>query len=344
VSRNLTAVNGRWPIVATAVSAAVIAGVAAGIAVSGRAVPQLPEPATAVRIGLPLVRVALDVAAVAAVGLAVLELLLRGERDRDAQPVRRAASRAGVVVGAAWTICVVLLLWLQAAELSSQGLGLATGAAIDYVSTVSAGRTLLVTGGCAVVYALLNAVAMSQFRHGSRSPTVELPLIVALLGLLPLPITGHSATAPYRELAELSIGLHVAGAAVWAGGLACVCTLIAPRRAVLARTLPRFSRLAGVCLGVVAASGVTNAAVELARAPGASFPSVLVDTGYAWLVLGKAACLILLAGIGNRMRLRLLPAISAHRAAPLAWWIGTELTVMAVALGLAAALGRAPIS
>jgi putative copper resistance protein D len=329
---------------ATALSAAVVAGVAASIAVSGRAVPQLPQPGTAVGIGLPLVHVALDVAAVAAVGLAVLGLLLRGERDRDALPVRRVASRAGVVVGAVWTMCVVLLVWLRAAELSSQGLGLATGAVVDYLSAVSAGRTLLIIGSCAVLYALLNVVAIGQFRRGSRAPAVELALIAALLGLFALPITGHSATAPYRELAELSIGLHVAGAAVWVGGLACVCTLVAPRRAVLARTLPRFSRLAGLCLGVVAVSGVTNAAIELARVPGASLPSVLVSTGYAWLVLGKAACLIMLAGIGRRMRLRLLPAISAHRAAPLAWWIGMELTVMAVALGLAAALGWAPIS
>jgi putative copper resistance protein D len=343
VSRNPTSVNRRW-MLATALSAAVVAGVAAGIAVSGRAVPQLPQPATAVGIGLPLVRVALDVAAVAAVGLAVVGLLLRGERDRDALPVRRAASRAGVVVGAVWTICVVLLLWLQAAELSSQGLGLSTGAFLDYVTAVSAGRTLLVAGSCAVVYALLNVVSIGQFRRGSRAPAVELALIVALLGLFALPITGHSATAPYRELAELSIWLHVAGAAVWAGGLACVCTLVVPRRALLARTLPRFSRVAGVCLAVVAASGVTNAAIELARAPGASFPSMLVGSGYAWLVLGKAACLIILAGIGSRMRLRLVPAISAHRTAPLAWWIGMELTVMAVALGLAAALSRAPIS
>jgi putative copper resistance protein D len=241
-------------------------------------------------------------------------------------------------------MCVILLLWLQSAELSSQGLGLPTGTLLDYVTAVSAGRTLLVVGSCAVVYALLNVVSISQSRRGARAPAVELALIVALLGLFALPITGHSATAPYRELAELSIWLHVAGAAVWAGGLACVCILVAPRRAVLARTLPRFSRLAAVCLAVVAASGVTNAAIELARAPGASFPSVLVGTGYAWLVLGKAACLLLLAGIGGRVRLRLLPAIRAHRAAPLAWWIGMELTVMAVAIGLAAALGRAPIS
>lgn len=353
MSRILTAAHGRWVLV-TCVSAAVVAGIAASTSVAEPPAPGVPVPGAAVRIGLPAVRVALDVAAVTAVGLAVLSLLIRGERERDAGPILAAARRAGLVVGAVWTSCVILLLWLQAAELSNQGLGLTTTAFGDYVVTVSAGRTLLLAGACALVYALLNAVAMGQSRHGpaprrqdkpgGTGMPVELVLITALLGLLPLPLGGHAATAAYPELAQLSTGLHVVGVAAWVGGLACVFALVAPRRALLARTLPRFAALANVCLVVVAASGVTSATVALIRGPGTSLPDVLFGTGYGWLVLGKATCLIVVAGIGGRIRLRLLPAISAHRSAPLALWVGAELAVMAIALGFAAALSRAPVS
>ena len=101
----------------------------------------------------------------------------------------------------------------------------------------------------------------------------------------------------------------------------------APRPRLLDAVLPRFSTLAGGCLACVVVSGVLNAVLRV--------PSLtaLVTTGYGGLVLAKSVCVVALGGLGWLARRRL-----AARRLPVLRWAGVEVALMAVTIGLAAAL------
>ena len=100
-----------------------------------------------------------------------------------------------------------------------------------------------------------------------------------------------------------------------------------PRRRLLDAVLPRFSTLAGGCIACVVVSGVLNAVLRV------SSLGALVTTGYGWLVLAKSVCVVALGGLGWLARRRL-----AARRLPVLRWAGIEVAVMAVTIGLAAAL------
>ncbi len=307
------------------------------------------------RLALPAGRVLLDVCGVAAVGLAVLGRLVAGGQRRDADGVLAVAARAGLVLAGAWAATAVVLLWLHTADVA----GLAptdvdTRAVADYVDAFGAGTALVVTALCAITYGALTLTrgrgrgtgspvtpAHGPGRRGTAAPgtgaaSPGLLVVVAVLGLLPGPLTGHASTAPAHELAVVSVAVHAAAAALWVGGLGALLTLVATRRTLLATALPRFSPIAAEALTSVALSGVTTAAARLGSV------SALVDTGYGRVILAKTVALGVLAVLGALTRRRILPAVRAHRRAPLAALAGSELLVMAVALGLAAALTRAP--
>ena len=326
--------------VAAATALVVAAAVGWALAPTDSAVP---------RLVLPVGRLLLDGCGVAAVGLAVLGWLVAGGQRRDADGVGTAADRAAVVLAGCWAAVALVLLWLQAADVA----GLApsevgTRAVTDYVAAFGAGTALVVTAGCAVVYgalaffggpALGGRASGGPDRRGSASggPAAGLLGVVAVLGLLPGPLTGHASTAAAHELAVVSVAVHAAAAAVWVGGLGALLTLVATRRTLLATALPRFSLIAGGALAAVAVSGVITATARLGSV------AALVDTGYGRVVLVKTAALGVLAVLGTLTRRRVLPAVRAHRKAPLVALAGAEIVVMAVALGLAAALTRAAI-
>jgi putative copper resistance protein D len=113
------------------------------------------------------------------------------------------------------------------------------------------------------------------------------------------------------------------------GGLAVVLVLVARHRALLEPVLPRFSRLAGWCLGAVALTGLLTAVIRLETW------DALLGTRYGVLVIAKAACLVLLGLLGGIARRRL-----AAGRTPVLRWAGVEVAVMAATLGIAAALSQ----
>ncbi|HEY0639548.1 MAG TPA: CopD family protein, partial [Pseudonocardiaceae bacterium] len=159
-------------------------------------------------------------------------------------------------------------------------------------------------------------------------------------------LAGHAAAGDGRWHAVMTdlLALHVIAAAAWVGGLAAVLLLAAPRPALLAVTLPRFSTLAGACLLAVTSTGVVNALIQLGTAPGVALPSALVTSPYGLIVLAKTACLLAVAALAWRLRYRVLPAVRRHRRTAVAAWAAGELTLLCVAFGLAAALARTAVT
>ena len=106
------------PLLVAGLVVTAVAGVLVGTAVTAPApVPGLVEPGAAVRYGLPVARVLLDLAALATVGLSLLPKLLGFDRPRQTEPVLAVARPAAVVSSAVWVASALAALVLQTAEL-----------------------------------------------------------------------------------------------------------------------------------------------------------------------------------------------------------------------------------
>ncbi|WP_214369291.1 copper resistance D family protein [Pseudonocardia sp. H11422] len=300
-----------------AVVTAVVAGALAG-ALSGSAFPIL--------VGTSVSRSGMDVAGVACVGLGLLSVLLPyGEAEyRETHNLQRRIDRALVVLAGAWLVLVLLGIVFRAADAFGRPVAsLGSGEVVRWGVQLAAGRGMVLTAGCAAV---VLACGVARVLRPEQIP-IRVALVAALLGVLTPAVTGHASSAPDHQLAVIMVALHIGAAAVWVGGLGAMLVLVAHRRTLLGTALPRFSRLAGICVVAVAVTGVLNAQVRL--------PSwaALWTTGYGWLVITKTICLVVLAGLGGLARRRL-----AAGRSPVLRWAGTETALMAATLGVAAAL------
>ncbi len=303
-----------WAVVA--LGAAALAGVAAGTGTT---------PPTTLLV--TATRAAADVVGVACVGVALVGLLLpaaEARTRRERASVRRSGHRALVVLGGAWAALVLVGATLRAADAFGRPVSaLAVDDLRRWSVELAAGRGLLLAAACALAVAGCAAVAL----HDPDRLAPSVPLVVALLGLVTPAVTGHAGTAPDHQLAVLTAGMHAGAAGLWVGGLAVLLVVLTRHAALLAGALPRFSRIAGWCVVVIAVTGAGAAVLRL--------PSwgALLTTGYGQLVVTKAVLFAVLAGLGGLARRRL-----AAGRRPVLRWAGTEVALMAAALGVAAAL------
>jgi len=144
----------------------------------------------------------------------------------------------------------------------------------------------------------------------------------------------------YHDMVMISMEMHVIAAAAWAGGLGACVVFLAKRPALLAIALPRFSKLATVCVFVVAASGLFTAIAMLATATTTVMPEAIWTTTYGQLAMAKLACIVVVGLIAVIVRRGLLVRIGDAKPTAIALWCGLELMVMALAYGLAVVLTR----
>lgn len=306
---------------------AVWAGLAVAVAVLSTVLAgALSSSAFSARIATAITRSGMDVAGVACVGLGLLAALVHagGAPPREAADLDRRIDRSLVLFAGCWVVLVVVDIGFRAADAYARPIArLDAAELVRWATALSSGRGLVLTAGCALVVLGCGVARLVR----PDSVPARAALVAALLGLLTPSVTGHAGTSSDHELAVIMSAMHVAAAAAWVGGLAALLVFVAHRRALLDTVLPRFSRLAGFCIGAVAVTGVLNA---ILRIP--SF-AALFTTGYGWLVIGKTVALVLLGVLGNQARRRL-----AAGRTPVLRWAAIEVTLMAVTLGMAAAL------
>lgn len=133
-------------------------------------------------------------------------------------------------------------------------------------------------------------------------------------------------------------------AVAWTGGLGAMTVLLATNRTLLAVAMPRFSKLATLCLALAATTGLFNACVEILLDPAISFWAGLFTTPYGRLVLLKIACLGAIAVLGANLRWRLMPRIMRHERTAVTSWATLELVTMGLAFGFAVVLTRSPVT
>ena len=296
----------------------------------------LPDAGPLTGWGLPLVRLLVDLAGFATVGLTLVGSRVlhvgRGPAD-DALP---AAGRMAALWGA---LCVLqALLYVSetlATPLVTTDLA-ALGALLDALAELPEATAMLAQAALAASVVWLVALA--------RTPTgTGVALAAAVAAFLPPTLMGHAATGN-RLVGSLSLIVHVAAAALWVGGLAALTWTALRGRTPLANAVPRYSLLAMGCVAAVALSGVVNAAVRIG-----SF-GALFGSGYGLVVLAKVVAIVVLAGFGYLHRQHTVERLRTWRrkrnvpaAAPV--FIGlaaVELTVMAATVALAVGLARTP--
>lgn len=180
------------------------------------------------------------------------------------------------------------------------------------------------------IFALLIAV-LARFTLSIRGVTGL--VFLALIALVPPAVSGHAAGAGAHDLAIFAALIHTAAATMWVGGLVSLLWLAWNDSKRLPASVARYSPIALWSIFALAISGVISAAIRIGE-----FSALL--SGYGLIVIAKSLLLLVLAVFGAKQR-KLIAMKSASRNAfyKLA---GLEISIMALAMGLAVALARTP--
>ncbi|AUZ36247.1 copper resistance protein CopD [Arthrobacter sp. PGP41] len=335
--------------------AALFLGLAAALVFSGAAGARaVSDPGALVRWGLPVSKAIHNVSLATVIGGLVFAVGIlprnAGPRSRSKEgseaPEHPAFSRALTVAsaaGAAWTLSAIAVLVLTYSDVAGQGLsGDAefTQALVYFMTDIETGRAwLAVTIIAAVVTTAL---------FGVRSlGGLALTLILALAGLVPTALIGHSSSSSDHEGAINSLGLHLVGVSTWVGGIIMLALLsgilTGPKAAasvdITEPTLRRFSSLAGFAFILVLASGIINASIRVTNW------ADLFGSPYGQLILAKATATLVLGGIGLMHRQWVIPQLgrkgSTMSSRRVLWQLVlAEFLVMGATSGVAVALGR----
>jgi putative copper resistance protein D len=294
------------------------------LVIGGGAKPfTLLDPGEVVRWGLPLSRSVMNVAMATTVGALVIAAFVFAEGSKQLKVVMNTAATASIV----WVLAGLLALNFTYLNITGTAFTLEQNHGEgfwQFVSQVELGQYLALNLAGGV---LVSVLAISS----QRLTAAALTAAVAFLSLVPMALTGHASGTANHGMAVNSLGLHLVGISIWVGGLIAL-SIARLRAGVKQIEVARFSALALFSFALVFLSGVINASLRIG-----SIENWM--TGYGTLVLSKLGAIALLGVIGALYRRRLVANIAEQ---PNAFWriVGVELVIMAVAMGLAAALGR----
>jgi cytochrome c oxidase assembly factor CtaG/putative copper export protein len=295
----------------------------------GATAPTVIDPGAAVRYGLPVAKMLVNLSAAVTLGTLVLVCfaLAKGRPEFDrALDIAAAASAIWAVASALTGFLTFQSVYLQPVTFDAR-FGQLLGA---FFTQVDFGQAWLAT--------TLIAAATTVLCFAVRSRTALVFVTVfAAVALVPMAQQGHSAGAAGHAAAVSSLGLHLVFAAVWLGGLLAIVMLRSTvDRVRLGTILARYSSIALVCFIVVAVSGYVNAALRVGSLDGLGRP-------YGILVVVKVVALLGLGLLGAIQRRSMIGRMQrAGDSAPSRFWwvIAAELAFMGIASGVAAALAR----
>jgi copper transport protein len=251
----------------------------------------------------------------------------------------------GILAGAAGALVVVALVGIALQGAAAGGSGLGEAFRWDVVSSVAEtryGEMSLIRAGLA---AALVVVALALRARAGRGGTVLQAIAVLLaVGLVMTPsASGHASVAgPVAYAADIA---HVLAAATWTGGLAFVVLALIfameERWPLATRSVPRFSTMALVSVGVLLVAGTVNGYMQIRAWRG------LWETQYGLLLLAKIALVLPLLALGAFNNRYAVPALRRGVATPserrrFLRAAGAELAVMVAIVGVTAVLVNAP--
>lgn len=291
------------------------------------------------RIGLPVAAVVGSTCATLTLGATVLAGWLLPPREAGEHSgvwiphARRRTLALAVGTAVLWTLAAIAQLLLSYSLSSGQAVGSGRfGSDIGVYMITDLGVWML---WGAILAGASSAVALA----GDSVKVARAAAAVALLGVMARAMTGHAAGDASHESATSSMFLHLIAVAIWVGPL--VLLQVQPRlasgeaTAEFRDTVRRFSRLALVAWLLLAFSGA------IALYSRVTTIDQILNHPYGQLGAMKIVLLLLLAALGAMQRTVIArTAASSQRAfAQLAL---LEISLMAAAIGLGAAMSSSP--
>ena len=311
-------------ITTTAVGLVLAGGVATG------APPGIAPPDPLVTWGAPILRALTLICGIATIGMLLAAAFLdpAGRNGMVSIIGRRDLLRAGRFA-IAWAVLAALQALVELALI----LQLPIGDAVDprvlatYGTDVPVVRALLIITVIALVIAALSVIS-------ATTGIAALLLVLACVALSLPGLAGHGAGLGDHALALTAATGHSVAAALWIGGLLALGAHALRTTIPVDHALRRFSRLALVCISVLAVSGLANAYTRLESA------DQLMTTTYGRVIVAKTVLIIGLGVIGFVMRSTLMA--QRGRLSGFLRIAGLELVLMASAVGLGVALATSP--
>lgn len=230
---------------------------------------------------------------------AVAFLLLVARRDDE----RSRARRVGVVAATVGVAATIVHVPLQTSAVTGFGL-------LESLTSVDAlGETLSSSFGQSSAVRLVGLAALAWLWSRASRPA---PLLVAgAVTLGSYLLDGHQRTIEPQWLLVAGDAVHLAGAAVWVGGLLLLVLAMRARRldddpVGAAQLVARFSSLALWSVLALAAAGIAMS-FPLVRTPDA-----LTSTAYGVMLLVKVGLVAVAVLIAAYNRAQLVPVVAAR--------------------------------
>lgn len=314
------------PLVA-AVSAlgTLIAALALGGGSPQPSAPGLPDAGAFVGWALPAVGLVTRLTVVATIGFLLAAAFLLPNRGHDVEGLGAVAATHAATAAACWSGASAIQYVLTAADVFGRPLQTLSFPLLwTLAADTSLGRALLIQVGVGAVMAFAARSTLSVRWLAALT-------FMAVLALLPLSLTGHSASSGAHDLATTSLFIHVTAAALWVGGLGAVTWVAARGSKRLPAAIQRYSTVATWSYGVLAVAGVVNASVRLVNL------DEIVASSYGLILIAKAILLALLGVGGWRVR-----RSAAQGSSGFVRLAAVELIIMTSAIALGVALSRTP--
>ncbi|MFY1668747.1 copper resistance CopC/CopD family protein [Plantactinospora sp. WMMB334] len=228
----------------------------------------------------------------------VLSLLWPRRLDRGG-PGRLIWSGIGLIA-----LSTVGGLWLQVPYATGAGPFAVTGSGLSDVLGSTFGAAHLVRLGILAAAAILLRPLITG--RAGRGDHILLT-VLGVVGLGTWPIAGHPAASPVPAVSVVVDVVHLAGMAVWLGGLVMLGAFLLryANDRELDAILPVWSRWATVAVSALLLAGIVQALIEV------STLDALVSTTYGRLIIAKAvlfAAVVAIAAYSRQLvRRRLLP-------------------------------------
>ncbi|MFD6066401.1 MULTISPECIES: cytochrome c oxidase assembly protein [Amycolatopsis] len=316
-----------------ALLAAVVAvGLVALTGGAGYVIAGLPDPGLVTRYGITVVRVLAEAASVLCVGsLLLAAFLVPPQKSGTLAADGYAAIRVAGVAAWVWFFAAAASIFFSAADGAGRPFTevLSPQVLVDLVDAIEQPKAWLFTALIALLVALGCRLALTW-----GWTTVVFFLSVG--GLVPVAVTGHSASGGSHDMATNSLLYHLVAAALWVGGLVALLALGWRRGENLKLAATRFSKLALVCWIVMAVSGIVNALVRIRIAD-------LFTTDYGLLVVAKVVALLLLGVFGHQQRQKgVAGLVNGAGGGQLLRLAAVEVLIMFVTIGIATGLAKTP--
>ncbi|GAA3858077.1 cytochrome c oxidase assembly protein [Amycolatopsis tucumanensis] len=296
------------------------------------AIAGLSDPGVVTRYGVVVAKVVADAAAVVCIGaLLQVAFLVPPQKSGTVAPDGYAGLRVALLAAWSWFAGALASMYFSAADGAGRPVAevLAPAGLLELLDVIEQPKAWLITA----LIALMVAVGCHLTLAWKWSAVL---FFVALAGLVPIAVTGHSAAGGAHDVATNSLLYHVAGAALWVGGLVAILGLGWRGSPHLGLATRRYSKLALICWIVMAASGAINALVRIA-------PADLLTSDYGLLLIGKIAALLILGVFGHQQRRHGIRAVSdGAGSGRLVQLAVVEILIMFVTVGVAVALSRTP--